>query len=295
MSYILDALKRSEAERERERGTAPSLHGQAHRVIDPAEDEVPVVPPLKAGRLVGLGLLLAGGLAGLGWWLWSPASPSVTQAPVAPATPAAAVTVPQAAPPAPVTAAVPPPPSLAPPDPALAAPPPQPIPSPLPPGGPQGLDKPGGPPTLPAGPPTGGVSQPSAAPLPVLRDAPQSDPLPPPAAAIARPPPAPAAQRPSAAEPTPAPVAAPSAAVPAPKTGQQRLSQLPADLRRQLPPLKLSGSVYSPDVPARMLILDGQILREGQNAGPELLIEQIGPKAAVLSFRGQRFELPYGP
>jgi general secretion pathway protein B len=74
-----------------------------------------------------------------------------------------------------------------------------------------------------------------------------------------------------------------------------RLSAMPAEWRKQLPALTVSGSVYSPDAPARMLILNGQILREGQNAGGDLLVERIGPKAAVLSFRGQRFELPYGP
>lgn len=295
MSYILDALKRSEAERERERGSAPSLHAQAQRVIDPAEDEVPVVPPLKAGRLIGLGLLLAGVLAGVGWWLWSPAPPAVATA----AATAAAVTRPVSPPPAtvPAAAAMPPLPSQAPADPAPApaATLAQSVPPALPPGVPPSPDQPGAPLAVPPS----GASLPPAAPLPVLRDAPPPNPgtaAPPPPTVRLQP--APVGPLPGAAEPAPKAAIPPPPApapTPAPKTGPRPLSQLPAELRRQLPPLKVSGSVYSPDVPARMLILDGQILREGQNAGPELLIEQIGPKAAVLSFRGQRFELPYGP
>jgi general secretion pathway protein B len=102
-----------------------------------------------------------------------------------------------------------------------------------------------------------------------------------------------------------APAATPDAAAPAATAttaastvgapALPRLRELAADLRRELPPLAVSGSVYSPDAPSRMLVLDGQVVREGQSAAPGVLVEQIGPKAAVLSFKGQRFELPYGP
>jgi general secretion pathway protein B len=41
-----------------------------------------------------------------------------------------------------------------------------------------------------------------------------------------------------------------------------------------------------------MVVLNGQVFQEGNELGAELKLEQIRPKSAVLSIRGQRFELP---
>jgi general secretion pathway protein B len=71
-----------------------------------------------------------------------------------------------------------------------------------------------------------------------------------------------------------------------------RLADLPQAQRRELPPLVVSGAVQSPDPASRMLILDGQVLREGDAPAAGLVLERIGPRAAVLSLRGLRFELP---
>ena len=70
------------------------------------------------------------------------------------------------------------------------------------------------------------------------------------------------------------------------------LAELPDDLRRQVPAMAIGGSVYSPQRASRMLIVNGQVLREGDPVAPELQLEQIGAKAAVFSIRGQRFEVP---
>ena len=70
------------------------------------------------------------------------------------------------------------------------------------------------------------------------------------------------------------------------------LADLPADLRQQVPPLAVGGSVYSPQASVRMVIVNGQVFQEGNSLGPELRLEQIRPKTAVFSIRGQRFEVP---
>jgi general secretion pathway protein B len=68
---------------------------------------------------------------------------------------------------------------------------------------------------------------------------------------------------------------------------------LPDDVRRGLPQLAFGGSVYS-DTPAqRMVIINGQVMREGDAVTDELQIEQIRPRSAVLRMRGQRFEMPF--
>jgi general secretion pathway protein B len=68
---------------------------------------------------------------------------------------------------------------------------------------------------------------------------------------------------------------------------------LPDALRRQLPALTTSGAMYSETPAKRMLIVNGQLLREGEQVAPDLVLEQIQLKSAVLNFKGQRFSISY--
>ena len=99
--------------------------------------------------------------------------------------------------------------------------------------------------------------------------------------------------RATAQAPTPAGVtAAKKPAQPQPAVRVPLLADLPEDLRRQVPTMAIGGSVYSPQPANRMLVVNGQVFREGSPVAAELQLEQIGPKAAVFSIRGQRFEVP---
>ena len=69
------------------------------------------------------------------------------------------------------------------------------------------------------------------------------------------------------------------------------LAELPAALRQGLPPLSLGGIVHSAQAAQRLVILNGQVLHEGDRPTPELQVEQIRPRSVVLNFRGQAFEL----
>ena len=40
-------------------------------------------------------------------------------------------------------------------------------------------------------------------------------------------------------------------------------------------------------------MINGQVLQQGQRVAPELVLEEIQPKTAVLNFRGRRFTLRY--
>jgi general secretion pathway protein B len=98
-----------------------------------------------------------------------------------------------------------------------------------------------------------------------------------------------------AAVPAPAPAPAPAAeAAPAapPEARVPRLSELPESLRRELPRLTISGSVYSDDPASRFVIINGEVQREGAKLGPDLVLEQIGARELVLRFKGQRFRQP---
>jgi general secretion pathway protein B len=70
------------------------------------------------------------------------------------------------------------------------------------------------------------------------------------------------------------------------------LSSLPADERRQLPALVPGGSVWSDSAASRFVILDGQVLREGDALSTGLVLERIERKAAVLRWKDLRVEVP---
>jgi len=72
-----------------------------------------------------------------------------------------------------------------------------------------------------------------------------------------------------------------------------RLAELPDTLRRELPALAIGGSVHSPDPDARMVILNGQVRREGDTVGNGLVLKRIRASSAVFEYRGQLFEMPF--
>jgi general secretion pathway protein B len=229
MSYILDALKKADAERER-RGV-PGLHAQAAGLA--GEER-------RSGGLLrwaaGAGALLL--VAALAWW-WVGVRDA---APVPPTATPSAPTAP--APQAPVAQA-----------PAVQTP----------------------------------VVQAPVMQAPVMQ-APATQT--PPDAAVAPPrvivPPAPPALVPSPAQAPPA-----TAASAARSERVVALAQLSPELRRQLPPLTVSGAMYAPQPAARLIFINGQVFREGDTLTEGLVLERIGPASSVLSLRGTRFELKH--
>lgn len=59
------------------------------------------------------------------------------------------------------------------------------------------------------------------------------------------------------------------------------------------PKLLVSGSTFSDNPAYRMLILNGQVYREGDSLGSDLRLDQIRLKAAVVSYQGQQYSLVY--
>jgi general secretion pathway protein B len=90
----------------------------------------------------------------------------------------------------------------------------------------------------------------------------------------------------------PPPPAASVAAAPA-AARIPMLSELPSSLRQQLPTLTVGGSVYSDDAASRFIMLNGDVVKEGAQPAPGLVVERIEPRSAVLRFKGERFRLPY--
>ncbi|MFG6460277.1 general secretion pathway protein GspB [Roseateles sp. DXS20W] len=213
MSYILDALRRAEADRERERGQVPGLHSAA-----PATGAATAARPRRWLPWAGAGLLLLAGIGAGSWWAGVPRD-----------------------------AALPPPPAA--PLPAAPAPAPAPVAQPAP-----------VPAPVPSAPPASPYLPPAPVPMPVT------------------------------ATPAPTPqMAAPASAAEAPVP---RLAELPENVRRELPKLVISGSVYSDDPASRFVIINGEVMREGGKPGADLVLEKIAPRELVLRFRGQRYRQP---
>lgn len=266
MSYVLDALRKADAERER--GVVPGLHAQP--VLPPATD-ADGAPAARWAPWLG-GALAVGVVAAAAWWALGGDEPAAVPVAVLPATPS------PAPPPAPAVAAAP-------------APAPAPaVPAPAAPAAPAAAVTP---PTVTApAPPPRPVPRPATPPAPRAEARATS-----PAAQRAAPSPAPAPAAPPAAPrqaTAPAkPAPAPAAAAPAAEPRIVSAAELPDDVRRALPPLKVGGSIYSDDRAARFVIVDGRVLHEGEEIAPGLVVEQIRLKSAVLRYRDWRWSIAF--
>ena len=219
MSYILDALRKADAERDR--GNVPGIHAQPSFGGAMPSRTPPAAKPwfwLAAGALaVLIGVALA-------WYLMRP-SPTAAVATL----PAPIATAPVAVAPAPAPAPVSP---------------------------------------APAAAPRVQVASPKPEAAPVVR----------------KPKPA----------PPPDPVTTAADAKPA-ATGEKvyTLAELPDDIRRQLPNVAIGGSMYSPKPADRILVINGQVLHEGDRIAPDLVLQQIRLKGALLSFKGYRYTIAF--
>lgn len=240
MSYILDALRRADAERQQ--GQVPGLHATPASDLPRTTQRAwaPWSRPLLLALLAALLLAAAAAV-----WLQFGRTQPTRLEPLAQASPAAAPAMPPAALGPPVQSGQP---------------------------GPQGNQ----------GNPANRV------PIPALPIVVSAAPVLPaiPASSAAAPPVKPV----EAAAAVPA-GAAPKAAVTAVMRAVP-LSSLPADERRQLPALVPGGSVWSDSAASRFVILDGQVLREGDALSTGLVLERIERKAAVLRWKDLRVEVP---
>jgi general secretion pathway protein B len=256
MSYILDALRKADAERER--GAVPSIHTQSRRMPDFDDEEPGSASGIPPWAWLTLGLFLAA-LAVGGWWQFGAGSEPAAVA-VAPAPPPELRMTPPSRMPD-VDAASPMAQPKTPPDaegpsvqsaPAAAAPRPRPVP-------------PNATPSV------------AAATAPVVAQKPAPKPAP-------------------KAAPNPAPNSAPrarntAAEKPLDPTQVVKFAALNPALKRELPAMALAGAMYSPDPRARMVIINGLVKREGEEVAPGLTVRRIRTNTVVFDYKGQLFEM----
>jgi general secretion pathway protein B len=234
MSYILDALKKAEAERNSDTGT--NLHAQ-----QPAWDISPAGKPAsRIGNTMALGLTaMAGALVALTALVWfrpwesAPAAPVAPIAAIAPTPPAAVASA----------ASVPPP--------EPAAKPAQPTPPPV--AAQESASAPTPAPVKPV--------KPKAKPTKAAKDVAEKKPA-----------------KPDASEN---------------ETRIAGLRELPAHIQNEIPPLTVSGYIYSANKADRTVLINKKLLREGDRVAPDLVLEKLTPTGMVLNYKGYRYRAGY--
>jgi general secretion pathway protein B len=96
--------------------------------------------------------------------------------------------------------------------------------------------------------------------------------------------------------PTPAPAPTPATApstVTAPANAIPLLTDIPQDLRSQIPKISITGSVYADTPSQRLLLVNNLVLSQGNLVAPELTLEVIQTRSSVFNFRGTRFRVEH--
>jgi general secretion pathway protein B len=92
------------------------------------------------------------------------------------------------------------------------------------------------------------------------------------------------------------PVAAPAPAVPSTPAAEESvpgMRDLPEPIQRQIPAIAIGGYIYSKNPADRLLLIDKVLRHEGEELAPGLVLEKLQPKAAIFSFKGYRYRVPY--
>lgn len=260
MSYILDALKKAEAERQH--GSVPNIHAQKLNSNALSNDE-----PAQKNALMWVFLIAVVIVTGaiVLFIIW-PGTPPAAVLPVASVTPASAPAVAapvvaapaQVAPPV-VVAAVPlAAPGVAPP-PALAA-------------------------VATAAPPAPVISAPVlAAPTEPVKAKPQAKPAKVKKTAAA-----------SASDATQSKKTAQKQSNEPPiETITTTLRDLPPNLQNEIPPISVGGYIYSDNRAECQLLINKMLLHEGEQVAPGLVLERMMAHSAILNYKGYRYRISY--
>ena len=229
MSYILEALKKSQAERQL--GELPSIHAPQVQLHDGAASASARRTPVWLA-LGGVAVAVAAAL--LLWQPWQADAAAPAAAAVVPAVLAQAV-------PAPLPVAAPP---------AAVAPA-----------------------------PVAAFVPPAATAAPVHHARPVAEP-----------------KQETPGQAVSPPVAVPAPAVPPPPAAEESvpgMRDLPEPIQRQIPAIAIGGYIYSKNPAERLLLIDKVLRHEGEELAPGLVLEKLQPKAAIFSFKGYRYRVPY--
>ncbi|MEF9438437.1 MAG: general secretion pathway protein GspB [Candidatus Mariimomonas ferrooxydans] len=76
-----------------------------------------------------------------------------------------------------------------------------------------------------------------------------------------------------------------------PEQGVVDIDKLPSSVREGLPNMSISGHIYSNKPASRIVAINSQVLREGEDIAAGLKLEEITPTGVILSYKGLRFRI----
>jgi general secretion pathway protein B len=71
------------------------------------------------------------------------------------------------------------------------------------------------------------------------------------------------------------------------------VQELPVHIQTEIPRLAVTGYIYSPNKAERTVLINGRLLREGEQVAPGLVLEQLTQSGMVLSYKGYRYRTSY--
>ena len=69
------------------------------------------------------------------------------------------------------------------------------------------------------------------------------------------------------------------------------IAELPASIQQSLPAFTISAHIYSNDPASRMVKINGQMMREGQDLAAGLKLEEISPNGVIFQYQSYRFRI----
>lgn len=71
------------------------------------------------------------------------------------------------------------------------------------------------------------------------------------------------------------------------------IQDLPPNIQRELPQVSVNGYIYAKNPADRSVLINKRLLHEGETIAPDLVLEKMTPKGAVLNFKGYRYRIAY--
>ena len=71
------------------------------------------------------------------------------------------------------------------------------------------------------------------------------------------------------------------------------LHELPDNIQHEIPQLSIGGYIYTANKASRSVLINGRLLRDGEEIAPGFTLERMMPTGMVLNYKGYRYRTSY--
>ena len=68
---------------------------------------------------------------------------------------------------------------------------------------------------------------------------------------------------------------------------------LPQTIQSELPAIVVNGYIYAKSPAERSVLINQKLLHEGDQIAPQLVLEKMLPKGAILNYKGYRYRIVF--